>query len=337
MSDWKSFLKAYPIDWLLEENNPPVRYFTLTDILERTETDPEVKRVKMKIMETELVPIILAKQKVKGYWETPENFYIKSKYKGTVWQFLILAQLGASGKDKRIVRTCEFIFQNSQDRKNGGFSYLGDEVEGGKDSKVLPCLTGNIIWCLIRFGYIKDHRVQKGIDWITTYQRFDDGTKDTPKGWPYDKFERCWGKHTCHMGIVKAIKALAEIPANKRSEDVKNAIKKGIEYLLKHHIYKRSHNLNLVSKPEWLQFGFPLMWNTDILEILYILTKLNYRDNRMQEAVDLVISKQDDQGKWKLERTFNGRFQVNIEKKGRPSKWVTLNALKVLKSYYGKK
>jgi len=92
-----------------------------------------------------------------------------------------------------------------------------------------------------------------------------------------------------------------------------------------------------VSKPEWLQFGFPLMWNTDILEILYILTKLNYRANRMQEAVDLVISKQDDQGKWKLERTFNGCFQVNIEKKGRPSKWVTLNALKVLKSYYCKK
>ena len=73
------------------------------------------------------------------------------------------------------------------------------------------------------------------------------------------------------------------------------------------------------------------MWQTDALEILGILTKLGYRDERMQEALNLVISKQDDQGRWELENTFNGRFQTNIERKGRPSKWVTLNALKVLK------
>jgi hypothetical protein len=54
----------------------------------------------------------------------------------------------------------------------------------------------------------------------------------------------------------------------------------------------------------------------------------------MREAVDLVVSKQDDQGRWKLERTFNGRFQVNIEQKGKPSKWITLNALKALKWFY---
>jgi len=45
--------------------------------------------------------------------------------------------------------------------------------------------------------------------------------------------------------------------------------------------------------------------------------------------------RQDDRGKWALEETYNGRFQVDIEKKGRPSKWVTLNALRVLKRYYG--
>lgn len=77
------------------------------------------------------------------------------------------------------------------------------------------------------------------------------------------------------------------------------------------------------------------MYNTDALEVLGILIKLECRDERMQEALDLVISKQDDQGRWNLERTFNGRFLVNIEQKGKPSKWITLNALKVLKKYYG--
>jgi hypothetical protein len=137
------------------------------------------------------------------------------------------------------------------------------------------------------------------------------------------------------MGVVKALKALAEIPTEKRSSQVKSTIERGVEHILKHHIHKKSHNLTSVSKPAWLQFGFPLMWNTDALEILGILTKLGYRDKRMQEAVDLVASKQDSQGRWKLESTFNGRFQVNIERKGEPSKWITLNSLRALKRYYG--
>jgi hypothetical protein len=135
------------------------------------------------------------------------------------------------------------------------------------------------------------------------------------------------------MAVVKVLKALAEIPTDKRTRDVKNIIEKGTEYLLKHHIHKRSHDLSSVSKPEWLRFGFPLMWNTDVLEILEILTKLGYKDKRMQEAVDLVISKQDNQGRWILENTFNGRFQVNIEKKGKSSRWITLRALRVIKRF----
>jgi hypothetical protein len=77
------------------------------------------------------------------------------------------------------------------------------------------------------------------------------------------------------------------------------------------------------------------MYQTDVLEVLGILTSLGYRDERMQEAINLIVSKQDKQGKWKLEDTFNGRFLVDIEEKGKPSKWVTLNALRVLKRYYG--
>jgi hypothetical protein len=76
------------------------------------------------------------------------------------------------------------------------------------------------------------------------------------------------------------------------------------------------------------------MYQDDVLEILGILTKLGYRDERMQEAIDLVVSKQDAHGRWTLENTFNGRFQTNIEQKGEPSKWITLNALTVLKRFY---
>ena len=136
------------------------------------------------------------------------------------------------------------------------------------------------------------------------------------------------------MGIVKNLNALAEILEEKRFENVKKTIQKAVEFILNHHIYKKSHNLKEIAKKEWLQFGFPLMWKIDPLEILDILTRLGYKDNRMQDAIDLVISKQNEQGRWILEKSFNGRVQANIERKGKESKWITLFALRVLKRYY---
>jgi hypothetical protein len=335
MGNWKSMLKADPADWLLEKNNPSVRYFTLTEILDKSEDEPEVKETKKEIMTVGIVPAILSRQNDEGYWETAGGFYTK-KYNGTVWQLIILAELGADGGNERIRKACEFILKNSQDTESGGFSmHASAKTGGGRHSEIIPCLTGNMIRSLIRLGNLEDSRVQCGINWIVKYQRFDDGIHEASTGWPYDKFEICWGKHTCHMGAVKALKALAEIPKDKRSERVKNMIEIGSEYILIHHIYKKSHDLSSISKPGWLRFAFPLMYQTDALEILGILTKLGYKDKRMQEAVDFVVSKQNTQGRWVLENTFNERFQVNIEEKGKLSKWVTLNALKVLKRFYG--
>jgi len=334
LNSWKSMLKADPTNWLLEEDNPSVRYFTLTDLLKHSDNASEVAKSKQQIMETGIVPQILSKQKSGGYWGIPSDFYVRSKYKGTVWTLILLAELGADGKDERVRKACEFILRNSQHRESGAFSYFGTDEIGGRRDAVIPCLTGNMVYSLLRFGLLEDERIQHAIEWIAKYQRFDDGLAERVKGWPYDRYVSCWGKHSCHMGVIKALKALAEIPVEKRSSDLKNVIDKGVEYVLAHHIYKRSHDLSKVSKPSWLRFGFPKMWQTDVLEILQILTKLGVKDERMQEAIDLVVSKQNDEGKWLLENTFNGRFLVSIEQKGKPSKWITLNALEVLRGFY---
>jgi hypothetical protein len=335
MSDWTSYLRADPTDWLLEKDNPTVRYLTLTDLLGAPANDRKAREARAAIMETGVVPRILARQEEGGWWDKPEKFYV-AKYKGTVWQLIVLAEHLTDGKDERIRKACDFLLEHSQDLESGGFSmHHSDKTGGGRHSEVIPCLTGNMVWSLVRFGYLSDPRVRRGIDWITRYQRFDDVVADPPQGWPYDKYEMCWGRHTCHMGAVKALKALSEIPAGERAADVRRTIKEGTEFILKHRIHKRSHDLAKVSKPGWRRFGFPLMYQTDVLEILGILTRLGCRDERMQEAVDLVVSKQDASGRWRLADTFNGRFQVDVEEKGKPSKWITLNALRVLKRYYG--
>jgi hypothetical protein len=333
MDEWKTKLKADPSAWLLDEDNPSVRYFTLTELLAKPKDNAEAKEAKTAIMIQGVVPKILSKINGDGYWETPTDFYT-AKYKGTVWQLLILAELGADPTDPRVSGACEFILNNSQHPQSGGFAMArAERTGGGRQSEVIPCLTGNMVFSLIRLGYLDDPRVQAGIDWITMYQRFDDGD-GAARGEFYDRLKACFSKHTCHMGAAKALKALAEIPADQRSAKVVATIQTGAEYFLKHRIYKKSHDLTKVPKQGWMKFGFPLMYQTDALELLGILTSLGYRDSRLQEAVDLVLSKQDEQGKWKLEHSFNGKFQTNIERVGQPSKWVTLKALIALKQFY---
>ncbi len=334
MKNWKSYLKSDPTEWLLEEENPSVRYLALKQLLGKKENDSIVKDARMKIMESVPVTKIMEKQEPGGHWGKPEDFYVRSKYKGTVWSFLLLAELGAHGEDVRIRKAAEFIFAWSQDRQSGGFSYMGMEKNGGRHSGVLPCLTGNMVFSLLRFGYENDPRTQRAIDYISTYQRFDD-CSETPDEWPYNRYENCFGKHTCHMGAAKALKALIEVHPGKRTEGMKKTLENGAEYFLLHHIYKRSHDLSKVSKPGWLRFGFPLMYQSDVLELLDLLTGFGYRDPRMQDAMDMAAEKQNEQGRWLLQNSMNGRMAANIEKKGKPSKWVTLRALSVLAKFYG--
>ena len=334
MDDWKQYLKANPTQWLLEDDNPSVRYFTLLDILDKPQNDSQVIHTRQNIMKTGVVPKILAKQDSGGYWGVPENFYVRGKYKGTSWQLIILAELGADGNDERIKMACEFILEKSQDPESGAFSYISHKNGGrGDPERVLPCLTANMTWSLIKLGYLEDERVQKALQWLIRYQRFDDEPGKAPDEWPYKRWKQCWGERTCHSIIVKSLKTFAEIPKDKRTPEISDYIVKGAEHMLNHHIHKRNHP-PVRGSFKWLKFGFPLMWSIDALEVLEILTRLGYKDERMHESLEAMISKQDHEGRWILENTFNGRFQTNIERKGKPSKWITLNALRVLKRSY---
>jgi len=87
MNGSRSMLKADPTEWLLGEDNPSVRYFMLTDVLEKNRSDPDVEESKRAIMRIGAVPRILAKQKSCGYWGIAEGFYM-DKYKGTVSKVL---------------------------------------------------------------------------------------------------------------------------------------------------------------------------------------------------------------------------------------------------------
>ncbi len=323
-------IPARTLDWLLEPGDPSVRFFTLRDILGERPASAKLAQARREIMARGPVARILSRQKAGGYWGEPEDFYARSKYKGTVWNLILLATLGADGRDPRVRRACDFVLEYSQDRASGGFSYAGTARNGGTPSGVVPCLTGNMLWSLVRLGRLGDPGVRRGLDWITRYLRCDDGGTRAPREQPYLRYEMCWGRHTCLDGVVKPLKALAEVPAVRRSPAMKRTIDRAAEFLLIHRLYQRSHAPGRPAKLKWLKLAFPLMWDTDALEMLDILAGLGCRDPRLRDAQDLVLSKRDREGRWPLEETYTGRFLVGFGRKGAPSKWVTLRALKAL-------
>ena len=95
--------------------------------------------------------------------------------------------------------------------------------------------------------------------------------------------------------------------------------------------YLRNPDGTRKDKAGWKRFGFPLFYQSDALEVLDILTCLGVHDDRMQPAVDLVLNARKPDGAWLLDNTYNGKMWVDIEEKGKPSKWVTLRALRTLR------
>jgi hypothetical protein len=104
--------------------------------------------------------------------------------------------------------------------------------------------------------------------------------------------------------------------------------------LLERKLFRRKSTGEIVD-PTWLQFSFPTHWHYDVLRALDYFRSVGGRpDAHLGEAVALLRSKQQADGKWLLENTHPGRVHFPLEDgDGRPSRWNTLRALRVLKWY----
>ncbi len=333
MNTWQTYANDELIAWLLEDENPSVRYYTLTDLLEIPVREVQVIQAKAAIQQTGLVPNMLKLMAQPSYADTYRRFYTY-KYKGLVWSLITLAELGAEANEQ-IRALCEFLLQNSREVEDGGFSMnTAQKTGGGRKSEVIPCLTGNLAWALIRFGYLQDERLQRALDHLVRFLVLNDGLVVERQVAPYDRFDMCWGSHTCFMAVVKTLKALCAVPRVLRTTEQQSTIDRSAEFLLQHHLYKRSHDLQKKAKPGWLHFGFPLMYQTDVLEIMDILVGEGLHDKRMEDAFQRILDKQTPNGRWLLANTYaSDRLLIPIGSKGEQSKWITLRCLRVIKRY----
>jgi len=329
MTDWQNVLNDDPIPWLLEPDpdNPGVCYFALRELLARPEGDPEVRAARAAIMTTGPVPAILDAQYPDGYWVKPGGGY-SPKYRSTVWQIIFLAELGADPSDERVRRGCEYLLSHSI-AANGAFSALQKPVPSG----CIPCLNGNLLYALQCLGYGDDARVRAVLEWLVQAVTGEGGFRYLKSGTCGPCFACSANEgQPCAWGANKAMKALIAVPAGRRTPAVQRALQVGAEFLLSRDPAVADYPYTKRVSSTRFKFGFPLTYWSDVLETTAVLVELGYGDDpRLSNALQFILSKQDAQGRWKLENSLNGKMWADIENKGKPSKWVTLRALRVLK------
>jgi len=341
--DWKKVLKADPTEWLLEPDDPGVRYLALRDIVEAGEK--EIKAARRKAHREGPIARILAEMNPEGYWIRPGWVYLY-KCRGTVWSIISLAQLGASvEEDKRIGTGCSYLLDNSL-AKGGQFS------PNGKPTDTASCLQGNLLTSLLDMGY-KDSQLDVAFEWMARTvtgeglpERVDsDGLTATEgSSGPFRDLKNikaplfaCRGTNNlpCSWAGVKVMTAFSRLPVERRSGLIERAIETGVDYFFSVDPVTAAYPYRDAYKPDpkWWKFGFPLFWVADILQIAEAFTGLGYgSDPRLANTLDLIKGKQDDNGRWLLELDhYRNRMWQNYGSRGKPSKWVTLRALRVLK------
>jgi hypothetical protein len=307
------------IEWLLEEDEPSIRYLALTKLLGKKEKDAEVKAARSLIGKKGWAADILSKQKPGGWWVRQENLY-RPKYLSTNWMLLVLSDLGATRQDERIKLAAD-MWRDRFYKSDGGFG-----SDGSKRSHL--CIAGNTARALIKLGYAEDAKVKSALGWLVKAQANNGGWSCFGSGGNLDSWE--------------PMSAFAAYPRDLWTKEIENAVEKGAEFYLRKHLDQQGARYE-----PWYRFHYPVHYYYDLLVGLDFMTALGYaEDERMSDAVSLLKEKRNEEGKWNLDAVHpdieggmaewysshvsQSPVPFALERVGRPSKMVTLRAMTVL-------
>jgi hypothetical protein len=331
MNDWafgrRLNTRGSVIDWLLEEEQPSVRFLTLTELLSRSVNDSDVKLARRSIGQTGWAKDILHRQLKSGFWGTERSLY-RPKYVASNWMLLVLSDLCVTREDPRIENGCTRWIDWFAS-KDGGF--VGSNKGGAKYGHL--CTTGNTARALVKFGYQDHPKVKSAFDWFVKNQA-------ELGGWSC--FNYGSGGRGRNLDSWEPLSAFAVYPRQKWTRGMKNAVEKGAEFFLERELHKQGDRYE-----PWYRFHYPIHYYYDILVGLDLMTALGYADDRrLGYALDLLKKKRRKDGRWNLDsvnpdpESPQGRWDrenpkqatvpFSLEIPGKPSKMVTLTALKVL-------
>lgn len=324
------------LQWLLEPEDPGVRYLALRDLLDYPADHPDLIAARKAAHTQGPIAAILDHMEAAGYWSEPGPGYLP-KYWSTVWSITSLAQLGASAaEDERIARACAYVLDQAL-TPQGQFS------TSGSPSGTADCLQGNLCWALVALG-CQDPRLEMAFDWMARsvtgegIAPMEDRQAETRYyAGKCGPLFACGAnnKLACAWGGVKVMLAFSRWPEARRTPLIQQAIDQGAEFLLDGDPARAGYPNGWAAKPSqnWWKFGFPVFYVTDMLQNLEALVGLGYgKAPRLAPALALVQEKRDPQGRWLLEYDYAGKTWVDYGPKKQPNKWVTLRAMRVLKN-----
>jgi hypothetical protein len=302
------------VEWLLEEDQPSIRYYTLVHLLGRRKNDPDVKEAYSDIPKKGWAKKIFSSQKPGGYWEKKDSLY-RPKYLATNWQALVLSDLGLTSKDRRIKKVADLFFKQWLSIPSGE-NVFNDEV----------CIVGNTARMMTRFGYEDDERVKKLFDRLVEDQK-EDG------GW------HCFPSKKGTLDGWEGLAAFSALPRSKWTRKIKDSVERGTEFYLEKRLFKEGQRKYY----PWFKFHYPNHYYYDVLVGLDVITSLGYgKDKRLKEALELLNQKKRRDGRWDMDAlhpdvgqgakypSMKGATPLVIERPGQPSKMITLRALRVL-------
>lgn len=296
-------LRGDPLPWLLEDENPSARYLTLRHLLEG-EWESQISEARASIMAWSPVSEIVALMNPQTFWGRRDRpFYAGAV--GTHAMLKLLADLGAACTPQ-IQSACENLLEYGQ-HDCGGFTY------DGTLGRTLLCYTGIAVRTLLHFGFDGDPRVSRAFDYLVKRSDEPDGAKCPYADGP-----------GCQWGTVKALTAFAEVPLTDRPPAHQCAVNRLTESLLEHDFDWDGRDAR------WLQFGFPLDYQSDLVELCDVLARLGFGvDPRMRQLLRIVTARQNGDGRW--EKGYGTRA-LRLESRGQPSKWITISALRALRN-----
>jgi hypothetical protein len=225
----------------------------------------------------------------------------------------LLRAFGLDPTSEQAVETVALVRDNCR-WEHAGQPFFSGEVEA--------CINGRTVALGAYFGADVGTVVDRLLG-----EQLDDG------GW------NCWTEHgSVRSSFHSTICVLEGLLAYERATGGPGAIAaarhRGEEYLLERRLFRRL-STGEVADPAWLQFSFPVRWHYDVLRALeYFRDVGGAPDTRVDEAVELLRSKRQADGTWLLENTHPGEVHFSLEEgDGRPSRWNTLRALRVLRWY----
>ncbi len=326
-------MRGDSVSWLLEKENPGVRYLALRDVADGSPS--EVRAARRAAHKDGPIAVVLNEMDKAGYWVKAGPGYLP-KYRSTVWAIILLAQLGARMEDdKRIEQACTYLVEHCL-TEDGQFSTTSTA------SGTADCLQGNLCWSLLEMGY-DDQRLEKAFDWMARTVTGEGIAPMTDRKATVRYYAgkcgpdfRCGANDRlpCAWGGVKVMMALGKLSKEKRTPAIKRAIRKGTDFFFSVDPANAAYPTGYSTKPSsnWWKFSFPVFYVTDLLQLAEALVAVGYgHDPRLTRVLNIVREKQDASGKWALEYDYTGKTWSDFGKTKQPNKWVTLRALRVLK------